>query len=132
MAHPYVVIRYECMTPVSLSRRIPEVRAAKRYTYQALVTLYPGSDKTLLGRWGAEPHRMVVRGRSAESGHSQFFNALVSCEDNAPFRPGNPRVLVTLRVVGDDIAQYLGIGEHFNLWLGNDIGEGVITRRLFV
>jgi hypothetical protein len=108
------------------------VRAAKRYTYQALVTLYPGGDGSLPGSWGAEPHRMVVRGRSAASGRSQYFNALVSCEDSTPFRPGNPRVLVTLRVVGDDIADYLGIGEHFNLWLGDDIGEGVITRRLFV
>jgi hypothetical protein len=40
--------------------------------------------------------------------------------------------VVTLRVVGDDVTDYLDIGSHFNLWLGSDIGEGVVTRRLHI
>ena len=104
----------------------------KRYKFQALVTLYPGSDAALHGKLDSAPHRIVLRGRNAESGHSQLFAALVSCDDNKPFRPGSPRVLVTLRVVGDDVGDYLGVGEHFDLWLGSEVGEGVITRRVFV
>jgi hypothetical protein len=39
---------------------------------------------------------------------------------------------VTLRVAGDDVAEYLGVGRQFGLWLGEGIAEGVVTRRLFV
>ena len=42
----------------------------------------------------------------------------------------SPQVMVTLRVVGDDIAEYLAIGSHFGLWSGHDLGRGVVTRRL--
>jgi hypothetical protein len=48
-----------------------------------------------------------------------------------PFRPGKPEVVVTLWVIGDDLADYLDIGSHFVLWSGRDAGEGVVTRRLF-
>jgi hypothetical protein len=104
----------------------------KNYKYQALLTLYPGSDAVLHGKLDSAPHRMVLRGRNADSGRSQVFTALVSCDDSQPFRPGSPRVLVTLRVAGDDVADYLGTGEHFDLWLGREVGEGVVTRRLFI
>ena len=104
----------------------------KRYKYQALVNLYAGSDGDPHAKLGPAPRRMVLRGRNKESGRSQVFTVLVSSDDAGPFRPGNPRVLATVRVVGDDVADYLEIGGHFNLWLGSDIGEGVITRRLFV
>ena len=29
-------------------------------------------------------------------------------------------------------AHYLEIGSHFSLWLGGDVGQGVVTRRLHV
>ena len=38
--------------------------------------------------------------------------------------------MVTLSVIGDDLADYLDIGSHFVLWSGRDAGEGVVTRRL--
>jgi len=41
-------------------------------------------------------------------------------------------MLVTLRLAGDDVTDYFEIGGHFDLWLGNDIGQGIVTRRLFV
>jgi hypothetical protein len=37
-----------------------------------------------------------------------------------------------MRLAGDDVASYFGIGGHFDLWLGDDIGQGIVTRRLFV
>jgi hypothetical protein len=106
--------------------------SVKRYKFQALITLYTGSDGSPLARLGPAPQRMVLRGQAAVSGRSQVFNALVSCDDLGPFRPGSHRILATLRLAGDDVADYLGIGGHFGLWLGRDVGEGVITRRLFV
>ncbi len=75
---------------------------------------------------------MVLRGRSVESGLSQFFSVLVSRDGEMPFRAGNPRLQVILRVTGDDVADYLDIGSHFNLWLGEDVADGIVTRRLFV
>jgi hypothetical protein len=75
---------------------------------------------------------MILRGRNDESGRSQVFTALVSCDDDGLFRPGSPRRLVMLQLAGDDVADYLHIGGHFDLWLGGDVGDGVVTRRLFV
>jgi hypothetical protein len=40
--------------------------------------------------------------------------------------------MVTLRVIGDDVSDYLDIGSHFSLWLGTDVGQGVVTRRLHI
>jgi hypothetical protein len=71
-------------------------------------------------------------GRSDGSRPSQVFNALASCDDDGPFRLGGRGVLVTLRSAGDDVTDHLEIGRHFGLWLGRDVGEVVITRRLFV
>ncbi|MGH3183033.1 MAG: hypothetical protein ACRDOE_14185 [Streptosporangiaceae bacterium] len=104
----------------------------KHYKYQALVTLYAGGDRDPDTTLGSAPRRMVLRGRNEETRRSQFFTALVSCDDGGPFRPGSRQLLVTLRVAGDDVANYFGIGGHFDLWLGRDVGQGVVTRRLFV
>ena len=106
--------------------------SVKRYKFQALVTLYEDSDGQPQVRLGPAPRRMVLRGRNEESKHSQLYTALVSCDDDRPFRSGGPRWLVTLRVAGDDVPDYLDIGGHFDLWLGSNVGEGIVARRLFV
>ncbi len=104
----------------------------KRYKFQALVTLHASDAGPLCPELDAAPHRMVLRARSDESGRSEFFSALVSQDGYMPSRQDNPRLLVTLRVVGEDVPEYLDVGRHFNLWLGEDVGEGIVTRRLFV
>lgn len=103
----------------------------KLYKYQALVTLHPVGDGSPCPELDASPRRMVLLGQSDETGRSQFFTVLVSRDEDRTFGGRNGRVLVTLRVA-DDVAHYLGIGRHFNLWLGGDIGDGIVTRRLFV
>jgi len=75
-------------------------------------------------------HRMVLRAENSETHRSQVFSALVDGEEDGPFRPGSPQVMVTLRVIGDDVSDYLEIGSHFSLWSGHDLGRGVVTRRL--
>jgi hypothetical protein len=102
----------------------------KRYKFQALVTPNPDDDAETRAKLSSGSHRMVLRAKNSETRRSQVFSALVDCEDNGPFRAGRPEIVVTLRVVGDDVADYLDIGSHFSLWLGSDIGQGVVTRRL--
>ena len=104
----------------------------KRYKFQALVTMGGDGDGGPRVMLGSAPRRLVLRGWNDETGHSQVFSALVSSEDEVPFRPHGHQMLATLRLAGDDVADYLHIGARFDLWLGSDVGHGVVTRRLFV
>lgn len=103
----------------------------KRYKFQALVTMGEDGDGGSGTVLGSASRRMVLRSRNSETGHNQIFTALVSCEDEAPFRPHGHQMLVTLRLAGDDVTDYLASGKHFDLWLGSDVGHGIVTRRLF-
>jgi hypothetical protein len=104
----------------------------QRYKYQALVTPYADADGDARAKLGSGSHRMVLRAENSETHRSQIFSALVDGEDDGPFRAGSPQIMVTLRVIGDDISDYLEIGSHFSLWSGVDIGRGVVTRRLLL
>jgi hypothetical protein len=106
------------------------VADVKRYKFQALVSP-AGGDGEAVGRLSSGSHRVVLRAENAATRRSQVFSALVDSDGEGPFRPGKPGIVVTLRVLGDDVADYLEIGSHFSLWLGNDVGQGVVTRRLF-
>ncbi|HYB46462.1 MAG TPA: hypothetical protein VED20_03755 [Streptosporangiaceae bacterium] len=102
----------------------------KRYKFQALVRpLAEGGGGVALN---SGSHRMVLRAENAETHRTQVFSALVDAEDSDPYQSGKPEIVVTLRVIGDDVADYLDIGSHFSLWHGSDIGEGVVTRRLHI
>ena len=104
----------------------------KRYKFQALVTPYLDEEGDARAKFSIGSRRMVLRARNSETRRSQVFSALIDAEDDEPFRPGQPQIVVTLRVIGDDVADYLDIGSHFTLWLGSDVGEGVVTRRLHI
>jgi len=104
----------------------------KRYKFQALVTPYRDESDSARVELSSGSHRMVLRAESSETHRTQIFSALVDREDDGPFRPGKPQVMVILRVIGDDVSDYLDIGSHFSLWSGGDVGQGVVTRRLHV
>ena len=104
----------------------------KRYKFQALVTPSSDEDGGARAKLSSGSHRMVVRAENSETHRTQVFRALVDGEDDGPFKPGKPQVVVTLRVIGDDVADYVHIGTHFSLWLGSDVGQGVVTGRLVV
>lgn len=104
----------------------------KRYKFQALVTLNEANKQEPEASLSPAPCRMVLRGRNDETQRSRFFTALVSCDDDGPFQPGSHYRLVTLRLAGDDVADYFAIGGHFALWRGGEVGQGIVTRRLFV
>ena len=100
-----------------------------RGKFRALVT--PGASDEARAKLSSGSHRMVLRVGNSETRRSQVFAALVDADEEGPFRPGKPEIMVTLRVIGDDMADYLDIGSHFSLWSGSDVGQGVVTRRLF-
>ncbi len=102
----------------------------KRYKFQALVR--PATDDEAREKLSSGSHRMVLRAENSETKRTQVFSALVDSDEEGPFRPGKPEIMVTLRVIGDDIDDYLEIGSHFSLWLGSDVGQGVVTRRLHI
>jgi hypothetical protein len=104
----------------------------KRYKFQALVTPSPGGDGDARAKLSSGSHRMVLRAESSETHRTQVFSALVDGDGAESFRPGHPHLMVTLRVIGDDVPDYLDIGSHFSLWSGEDVGQGVVTRRLHV
>ena len=114
------------------ARAAKVVADMKRYKFQALVTPDATHDDDARAKLGFGSHRMVLRAANSETRRSQVFSALVDAEDDGPFRPGSPQIMVTLRVVGDDVIDYLEIGSHFSLWLGQDVGQGVVTRRLHI
>lgn len=111
----------------------------KRYKYQALVHLLPGD-----GTVAAPPFlpagtcRMVIKAEHRETHVSKLFSSLVTRDDTlgqvaeAAGGPRDATVSVTFVVLGDDASDYLGTGERFALWDGQDLGTGVITRRVFV
>jgi hypothetical protein len=121
------------------------VAATKRYKFQALVRLHPAGDDGTCTELGPSPRRMVLRTEAGHDQHelsrygkiqytqqSKMFVALVSKDDEEPVCPGSSRFMVTLRISGDNVCDYLGIGGRFHLWLGGDVADGIISRRLFV
>jgi hypothetical protein len=102
----------------------------KRYKFQALVTLDPSATGTAVR--AGQPRRMVVRGEHHETHGRQLFSALVAPASEHSPRPGDDHVIMTVTLACSDPGEYFGIGDHFALELGGDIGHGVVTRRLFV
>jgi hypothetical protein len=99
----------------------------RRYKFQALVTVRAAAAKRSLGSSrGPSPRRLVLR-----TVRQQLFTVLVSRDDETAVGPGSDRVLVTLRVAGDDVPGALNVGDHFHLWDGDVIAEGIISRRLY-
>jgi hypothetical protein len=102
----------------------------KRHKYQALVTFDRQPDGSVASLPGPAC-RMVVCGHHHQTKASQFFSALISADGSAPPQPGGGS-LITLHVLGDDCADYLEPGDHFELWRGSKIGHGVVSRRVFI
>ena len=102
----------------------------QRFKYQALVTPSADDEEEERSKLCSGSHRMVLRAENSETHRSQVFQALVDGEEGGPFRAGRPQIMVTLRVIGDDVSDYFDIGSHFSLWSGHDLGRGVVTQRL--
>ena len=104
----------------------------QRYKFQALVTPVEDDDGDARAKLSSGSHRMVLRAQNSETHRSQVFSALVDGGEGEYLRAGSPQIMVTLRVIGDDVSDYFDIGSHFSLWSGHDLGRGVVTRRLHI
>jgi hypothetical protein len=76
--------------------------------------------------------RLLVRARHRDTQRSKFFSTMVTGSDGSTLCPGSGHLLVSMLLVGDDAADYLGPGDRFVLWRGTDVGDGVVSRRLFI
>jgi hypothetical protein len=103
----------------------------KRYKFQALVTLDPLEDGAPATMPPGQMRRMVVQGQHHATGGSRFFSALVTKNSTDPAW-SDGHMVVTIVLVGDEPREYFEAGDGFGLWLGSDLGHGVVTRRLFV
>ena len=77
----------------------------QRFKYQALVTPFADDDGDARAKLSSGSHRMVLRAENSETHRSQVFQALVDGEEGEPFRAGRPQLMVTLRVIGDDVCR---------------------------
>lgn len=76
--------------------------------------------------------RMVVRGEHHVTHAPYFFSALVANNGDGSEWTGDEHSILTVMLAGEEPAEYFGVGDHFALWAGHDVADGVVTRRLFV
>jgi len=102
----------------------------KRYKYQAVIELYPAQHGGLQTSLPAQARCLVVRAHDLQAHRSKMFSSVVTADDGQPLQPGDSHRVVTMQLSGDDAAQYVHAGDHFDLWYGTDVGYGVVTRRM--
>jgi hypothetical protein len=103
----------------------------KRYKYRALVKLgTPAGGKSAGSPLPETGGRVAVRARHHETHRSKIFSALITTAHGEPLQPAGDCIELTMTVLGDDACDYLEAGDIFALWRGQDIGRGVISRRL--
>ena len=105
------------------------VAGVKRYKFQALVML---NGKEPDARPGPDPRRMVLRGRNDESRRSKLFSALISCDDDGPFRPGGGSSWSRCGWRATTLPTTSVSAAISTCGWGTTFGQGVVTRRLFV
>jgi hypothetical protein len=114
----------------------------KPYKFQAFVTVCPppGGDVASppLPAAAALPpgqiKRMAVRGEHHITHDTHFFSALVANSGDSSDWIGDNHAVVTVMLSADDAdhaSEYFGGGDHFALWIGHDIADGIVTRRLY-
>jgi hypothetical protein len=112
---------------------------AKPYKFQAFVTVSPpeGADPAgppIAASATLPPgqiKRMAIRGEHHLTHGTHFFSALVANSGDSSDWIGDNHAIVTVMLTADDAADYLSAGDHFALWIGHDIADGIVTRRLF-
>jgi len=115
---------------------------AKPYKFQAYVTVSSPEGADAAGppppAAAALPpgkiRRMAVRGEHHDTHSTHFFSALVANGgDNAEWI-GDNHAVVSVTLCADEAecaGEYFGAGDHFALWIGHDIADGIVTRRVY-
>jgi hypothetical protein len=116
-----------------------DVMTPKPYKFQAYVTVSApeaGDQAASAGRASAtlppgQIKRMAVRGEHHVTHSSHFFNALVANSGDSSEWIGDNHAIVTVMLRDDDAGEYFGAGDHFALWVGHDIADGIVTGRVY-
>jgi len=110
------------------------IREMKRYKFQALVTLGPqhGESQAETGMPGGVTQRLVVRGQRHETGMNKYFCALATRSGEDLRWSDDSHMIMTIVLVGDEPREYFEVGDMFTVWMGRDLGRGIVTRRLFI
>jgi hypothetical protein len=104
----------------------------KRYKFQALVTLGTHGETSPAAMRSGLTQRLVVRGQRHETGTSKFFSALATRNGEDARWSDDDHLIMTIVLVGDELREYFEVGDSFTVWLGRDLGRGIVTRRLFI
>ncbi|GAB3971529.1 hypothetical protein GCM10029978_046890 [Actinoallomurus acanthiterrae] len=98
--------------------------------FRALVTIDPADERA----WELDSptHPLVVRAHRHHPERSRCFNAVISTDDQEPLRPGDTHHVVTMTLSDEKATEFLTPGEHFELLARNEVGRGVVSRRVFV
>ena len=105
----------------------------RTYKFQAFVTVNAAGHGGPAVVPPGQVHRLAVRGEHHKTHGSRFFCALVANNGDGSGWIDDDHEIVTVALAGgDDPADYFAVGDHFALWFGGDVADGVVTRRLFV
>jgi hypothetical protein len=65
-----------------------------------------------------------------EPGYDKYFPAVLTRDDEQPLSPGD-HAIVTVTLVDDEAPAFFAPGQHFTVWQGADVGQGIVSRRVF-
>ena len=108
--------------------------------FRALIALDPAGTRPALAsrpprsvaqRYLNHTHALMVQAlRLRSPGGTRIFPAEICWDDEQPLYPGD-HAEVTITVTDDDAPEFLGAGQRFTLWSGDNVGHGTISRRVF-
>jgi hypothetical protein len=104
----------------------------KSHRFQAFIKVSPPGQP---GRGGSvalvpgQARRMAILGEHHGTGHRHFFTALVTNEGEGSAWLDAGHEIVTVTIRGEELTEYFSAGNHFALWLGDEIADGVVVGR---
>jgi len=109
----------------------------RQIRFRALITLDPAAARPVnslrpaAGTYPSHTRALMVRARSRrDPSISRIFPSQICRDDGQPLHPGDHTV-VTVTVTGQDAPAFFDAGCHFTLWSGSDVGDGVVSRRVY-
>ena len=99
------------------------------FRFRAVITLDPAAEPAA-GEYSSGTRALLIRDiRVGDPSTGQFFQAMMTWDEENPLRPGDHAV-VTLTIADSDARACLAAGQHFTLW-GACPGRGVVTRQVY-
>lgn len=120
--------------PPAPPHRYGRLDASRRFLFKAVISLgnFTGLRPHDAAHSGLEIRSLMVRIPDPdERGTGSFLPAIIARNDDLPLRPGDSHVVVTISVPSGEASARFSPGTRFALWAGTDVGEGVVTRRVF-